>query len=482
MRARFIPSQSFSRFGFETLKMQLSPTLNGSLSDTYPTRVPAIAETAVRQRILVVDDSAVVRRSFANFLSADYDCHEAESVLEAFEALKANEYDLVITDVIMPGLSGIELLRKVIDTYPNTAVLVVSGVDRPQRALDAVRLGAFDYLIKPCDNDVLQLTVQRALERRSLLLNAKQYKKDLEARNEELVRGKAQLQRLQAQIVQNEKMASIGQLAAGIAHELNNPVGFVYGNLGLLEACVGDLLSLLKFYDSSDLPESVAAGAAEIKSRIDYDATLNDLTSIIADCKDGAERVRDIVQNLRTFSRLDEAEIRKTDIHEGIDSTVRILSRYFSGGNVRLVREFASVPMIDAFSAQLNQVWMNLLVNAAQAVGASGEVKVESRADEENVYVSVSDTGVGIDPKVIDRIFDPFFTTKPVGEGTGLGLSISFGIVERHGGRIEVESRQDEGTKFTVILPQRIPESARMREIDVYNSHKTVEVENSYAL
>lgn len=410
-----------------------------------------------KEKILIVDDSAVVRRHFAIVLSQAYECVEAASVPEAFQHLKEQKFELVLTDIIMPGLSGIELLRKIIESYPETTVIVVSGVDRPQRALDAMRLGAFDYLIKPCENDVLRLTVERALERRSLLLNAKQYKRDLELRNEELVRGKAQLERLQAQIVQNEKMASLGQLAAGVAHEINNPIGFVYSNLDFLEGYVGDLIRLLELYDTTELPVHAAAAVAEFKRQIGYENAITDLRSVIDDCREGAERVRDIVQNLRTFSRLDEAEFKKTDIHEGIESTIRILSRYFSGGNIRLVRDYGELPDVDLYSKELNQVWMNLLVNAAQAVGvADGEVRIETRSGETHVTVAISDTGGGIEKEHLTRIFDPFYTTKPVGEGTGLGLSISFGIVERHGGRISVESTSGRGTTFTVMLPHQV--------------------------
>jgi signal transduction histidine kinase len=419
----------------------------------------AFSSSEERERILIVDDSSTVRKIFAKSLSLRYDCVEAASVSEAFAQLAETEFALVIADVLMPGLSGIELLRKIIEAYPDTAVIMVSGVNQPQRALDAVRLGAFDYLFKPCDLSVLELTVERALERRSLLLNARRYKRDLEVRNNELVHGKAQLQRLQAQIVHSEKMASLGQLAAGIAHELNNPVGFVYGNLDILSRCIEDLIKLLNYYDAASLPEEVAAGARRVKEQIDYEASLEDLSSIICDCRDGAERIRDIVQNLRTFSRLDEAELKKTDVHEGIDSTVRLLSRYFSGDNLTLVRDYGRLPLIEAFSGQLNQVWMNLLVNAAQAVnaaGGGGEVRITTRADETSVIVSITDTGGGIAPEHLSRIFDPFFTTKPVGEGTGLGLSISFGIVERHGGKISVKTVVNEGTTFTVTLPVHI--------------------------
>lgn len=460
--------------------------MNSLPRSIYSPAADILAESdlaARRERILIVDDSPVVRRSFAKLLGGQYECVEAATVLDAFEILKKSEFELVITDVIMPGLSGIELLRKVVESYPQTAVIVVSGIDRPQRALDAVRLGAFDYLIKPCDHEVLQFTVQRALERRSLLINAKRYKDDLEARNQELLRGKQQLERLQAQIIQTEKMASIGQLAAGIAHELNNPVGYLYGNLDLLDGSLANLLRLVEFYETSPLPPEIAAGAAKIREEIDFESTKEDLASIISDCRAGAERVRDIVQNLRTFSRLDEAEYKKTDLHEGIESTLRILSRYFTGGNIVLKRNYGEIPQIDAYSAQLNQVWMNLLVNAAQAIGPNtGEVEISTRADAESVYVTVKDNGNGIDPQDLGRIFDPFFTTKPVGEGTGLGLSISFGIVERHGGRIEVESKPGKGTSFTVVLPNKVSTGLEEKGTVTHNSHLHTEAKHAFAL
>ncbi len=407
-----------------------------------------------KERILIVDDSAIVRKLFAECLSSKYDCEEAESVMEAFGMLAEKEYSLVLTDMLLPGLSGIELLRKVVENYPYTEVIVASGVNQPQRALDAVRLGAFDYLIKPCELDVLELTVERALERRTLLLNARQYKCDLEARNNELACEKAKLERLQGQIIHSKKMASLGQLVAGIAHELNNPVGFIYGNLDILAHYMRDLKELLDYYQHAALPPQIEEKAALIKEKIGYELLLNDLSLIVEDFREGAERIRDIVQNLRIFSRLDEAEFTKVDINEGIESTLRLLSRYYTDDNINLVRDYGKLPSVDTFSGQLNQVWMNLLVNAAQSVSDNGgEVRIETQTQAESVIVKISDTGCGIPADHLSRIFDPFYTTKPIGEGTGLGLSISFSIIERHQGTIKVESKVNEGTVFTVNLP-----------------------------
>jgi two-component system NtrC family sensor kinase len=405
------------------------------------------------RRILVVDDDEQVRVLFADYLGERYSCATAADGQEALAHLARETFALVISDVQMPGLGGTELLRKITENFPDTAVVMVSGIGRTQRVLDAVRLGAFDYLVKPCELDVLELTVERALERRALLCSARRYKLDLERRNEELRESKEKLERLQAQMVHSEKMASLGQLAAGVAHELNNPAGFIFGNMEILKECTSGLERLLKFYETASLSAEESAQVRRIKDEIDYENTLDDLCSILADCHDGAERIRDVVQNLRTFSRLDEADFKKVDIHEGLDATIRLLSRYYTSGEVELYRDYADLPLVDCYAGQLNQVWMNLLANAAHAVKDGGDVRVTTRQEGQMAVVRVSDTGIGIAPEYLKKIFDPFFTTKPVGDGTGLGLSVTYSIIERHGGTITVESHLGVGTTFTVTIP-----------------------------
>ena len=414
---------------------------------------PEYAEIHDR-RILIVDDEESVRTFFAAYLGETYSCETATNAREALDILAREPFALVVTDLTMPGLSGIELLRKITEHYKDTAVIIVSGIDRTQRVMDAIRLGASDYLVKPCDLDVLTMSVERALERRMLVRNARRYKQDIEHRNGELAGKKAEMERLQAQVLQAEKMASLGQLAAGVAHELNNPAGFIYSNIDLLKEYVKRLESCLSDYDKLELPPEAAARIKTIKQEIDYDNIVADLDSILSDCHEGAERIREVVQNLRLFSRLDEAEVKRVDLNEGIESTVRLLPGYFKSGHVILLRTYGEIPQVNCYAAQLNQVWMNLLVNAAQAIGnVAGEVRIATRCEGRTVIVSVSDTGPGIEPEQLKKIFDPFFTTKPVGEGTGLGLSISHGIIERHRGKIEVESSTGHGTTFTVSLP-----------------------------
>ena len=427
-------------------------------SISHGTILSAIDQTYAEphdQRLLIVDDDKKITSLFAQCLNERYSCETAANAQEALDWLQREPFALVISDIQMPGIGGIELLRKINELYRDTAVIIISGLDRTQRVIDAIRMGAYDYLVKPCDLDVLELCVDRALDRRTLLRNARKYKEDLENRNLELARRKADLERVQAQLVQSEKMASLGQLAAGIAHELNNPAGFIFSNMAALPEYLQQLRKILSSKRQGDslaqTPKSDLTCASSDDERL-----LADLESIAADSYAGAARIKDIVQNLRLFSRLDEAEIKRVDLHEGIDSTIRLLSQYYSSPAISLRREYGAVPPIECYAGQLNQVWMNLLVNAAQAIGQVGEVRITTACDGGKAIVDISDTGTGIQPEHIDRIFDPFFTTKPVGEGTGLGLSISHGIVVRHGGKLTVDSTPGRGATFSVTLPIHI--------------------------
>jgi signal transduction histidine kinase len=438
---------------------------NFNLETALP--IPSIAESEEKgtdRRILIVDDEQAVREMFADHLSEIFECKTAASADEALAELAIESYALVISDMIMPGRNGIELLRDIRSRYPETAVIMVSGVDRPQRVRDAMRVGAFDYLIKPCDLDVLTLSVERALEHRFLQRTARIYGAHLESQNIELANRKSELERLQAQLVHTEKMASLGQLSAGIAHELNNPAGFIYGNMDILRDDLAQLEKLFTAYDQVALSRGGSLLIGALKDEINYDRLIGDLNSIVSDCREGAQRICDVVRNLRLFSRLDEAELKRIDIHEGIDSTIRLLSRYYSSGQVLLRKEYGDLPLVTCYAGQLNQVWMNLLVNAAQAIPQHGEVCLSTRLEEDWVIVEIGDTGTGISEDQLSRIFEPFFTTKPVGEGTGLGLSTSYGIIERHGGTITVKSKVGAGTTFTVRIPANTYESDNTRD------------------
>lgn len=422
--------------------------------------VPAEVDQSAR-RILIVDDEQIIRDMFSAFLEQKYSCETAASCDEALAHLATDPYALVMSDIQMPGRNGVELLRETRNRYPDTAVIMISGIDRPQRIRDAMQLGAIDYLTKPCELEVLGFSVERALERRDLMLTARTYRADLERQNLELAARKMQLERLQAQIIHSEKMAGLGQLAAGVAHELNNPAGFIYGNMDLIKTSLDRLELVLSIYERASLPAAETAELALTKKEIGYDALLSDLRLMIADCVEGAERIRDVVQNLRLFSRVDEAQFKKIDLHESIDATIRLLSRYYGSSRIRLVREYGFLPPVNCFAGQLKQVWTNLLVNAAQAIKDQGVVRISSGVEDGAAVITIIDTGCGIEPDQLSKIFDPFFTTKPVGEGTGLGLSISYAIIQKHGGMIRAESTPGAGSKFVVSIPIDSPTPSR---------------------
>jgi PAS domain S-box-containing protein len=268
------------------------------------------------------------------------------------------------------------------------------------------------------------------------------------------------LQEAHDQLLQSEKMASIGQLAAGIAHEINNPVGFVNSNMGSLRNYVETLFGVIDDYDATlsaltATPE-VVQRMAQIRQQADLTFLREDITALVAESMDGLRRVRDIVQALKDFSHVDETEWQVADLHQGLESTLKIVSNELKYKAV-VVKEYGELPRIKCLASQLNQVFMNLFINAAHAIKENGIITVRTGVDGGWVRISVSDNGCGIPAENLKRVFEPFFTTKPVGSGTGLGLSLSYGIVNKHGGRIEVSSQVGAGTCFVIHLPVEPP-------------------------
>jgi signal transduction histidine kinase len=285
---------------------------------------------------------------------------------------------------------------------------------------------------------------------------------DLFAMNESLLKEKEtqatlieKLEAAQDQLLQSERMASIGQLAAGVAHEINNPVGFVNSNLTSLQRYVGDLLRMLSTYEAVEaaLPANSQATIAQVKEEIDMAFLREDVNDLLAESLDGLKRVTRIVQDLKSFSHVDEQERQWADLESGLESTLRVAWNELKY-KTEVIKEYAGISQIECFPSQLNQVFMNLLVNAAQAIEERGTITIRTGEDESQVWVEIQDTGKGIKPEHLNRIFDPFFTTKPVGKGTGLGLSLAYGIVKKHDGRFEVSSTLGVGTTFKVSLPK----------------------------
>jgi PAS domain S-box-containing protein len=306
---------------------------------------------------------------------------------------------------------------------------------------------------------------RRALLQKNLELERRTF--ELEAEKKRLKEAYEKLNQMQSQLVQSEKLASLGQLAAGVAHELNNPIGFVNSNLGTLAEYVKDIKKLLEKYQEMERiiqvenpaegrkdksRETLSQEIDELKNQINLDFVLGDFDKIISESQEGTQRVKSIVQNLRDFSHVDKGEFKLADINKGIESTLNIIWNELKY-KAEVIKEYGDIPQIECLPQQLNQVFMNLLLNAAQAIVTHGQIRIKTYRKSKNIIIEISDTGVGIPKENIPRIFEPFFTTKEVGKGTGLGLSVAYGIVQKHNGKIEVESEVNKGTTFRVALP-----------------------------
>lgn len=283
----------------------------------------------------------------------------------------------------------------------------------------------------------------------------------LQRANQELHALNESLRSAQNQLRQSERLASIGQLAAGVAHEINNPVGYVFSNFGTLEAYLARLFEMLEAYEQAEpalAGRAVAARLAALRERVELDYLKQDIPMLMGESKEGLARMRKIVQDLKDFSRVDnQQEWVKASLHQGIDSTLNIVANEIKyRGDVR--REYGALPDIECLPSELNQVFLNLLVNAAHAVGPQrGLIVVRTGVAGNAVWVEVEDSGCGIAAEHLARVFDLFFTTKPVGRGTGLGLALAYGIVRKHQGRIKVRSEPGRGACFRVTLPVRRP-------------------------
>ncbi len=275
-----------------------------------------------------------------------------------------------------------------------------------------------------------------------------------------------ELKQTQTQLIQAEKMSGLGQMVAGIAHEVNNPVSFIYGNLTHLEDYSESLLKLITFYQKCDCHKITEL--QEYIGEIELDYLIDDVPKIINSMKIGAERIRKIVLSLRNFSRLDESEIKNANIHEGIDNTLLMLQhRLKSSSHIKIIKNYSNLPLVECLPGQLNQVFMNIISNAIDALDNCsgqtynqekhnlGEITITTEVSQRNsVLICIADNGSGISEQVKTKLFDPFFTTKPIGKGTGLGLSISYQIlVEKHQGKLWCESEIGQGTKFWIEIP-----------------------------
>jgi PAS domain S-box-containing protein len=291
---------------------------------------------------------------------------------------------------------------------------------------------------------------------------SKQAEIQLKKSHDELQAAYSKLQQAQSQLLQSEKMASIGQLAAGVAHEINNPIGYVYSNLGSLQKYLDELFNVVEAYEKVEpllAPHQEAMSIiVAVKEKADLGFLKEDVAALMSESREGISRVKKIVQNLKDFSHAGSDEVWEwVDLHHGLDSTLNIVWNEIKY-KAEVNKEYGEIPEIECLSSQLNQVFMNLMINAAHAIEERGIITIRTGTQDNQVWVEVSDTGKGIALEHRSKIFDPFFTTKPVGKGTGLGLSVSYSIIQTHHGSINVESEVGNGTTFRITLPVKQPE------------------------
>jgi two-component system, NtrC family, sensor kinase len=406
-------------------------------------------------RILIVDDQTDNLRVLATVLGfAGYGnvrcLSDSRNILPVFREFQP---DLILLDLHMPhvdGLAAMDQLATVIPQDDYLPVLVLTGDGTSEAKEKALSHGAHDYLSKPLNRTEVQLRVKNLLQTRHLHVQLRAQNASLEQQvrertelAEELGRTNHKLRETQTHLIHSEKMAGLGQLVAGIAHEINNPLAFVINNIFLVR----------------EMLEKVAAEGAELPPGAS--AKLSKMQARIGDAHAGATRVKDLVTKLRTFSRLDEGTIKTINIHESIESVLLFL-RHKMEGRIEVQRDYGEVETLTCLAGELNQVLMNIIANAIDAINSNdaihpserpGRITIATGQQNGHFVIRVRDTGKGIPEEIRNRIFEPFFTTKPIGEGTGLGLAISYGIVQAHQGSMEFSSKAGEGTEFVLKIP-----------------------------
>ncbi len=434
---------------------------NWDPSDGYSGKLPLI---------LIVDDNDDMRVFIGTLLQDNYEIVFAKNGREALEYARKHRPQVILSDVMMPIMDGYELTKQIkSDPYlQHTSIILITAKSGNESIISALEVGADDYVCKPFSTEELKARTAAAVRsyRAYMKLVAANSqlgytKNNLAKSYKELEAVHKKLKETQSQLLQHSKLASIGQLAAGVAHEINNPIAFVISNTELLRKYFSVLKNVFEQAKIGFDLISPGMGDKIFESKQQWEnlceknnilSMLESIPEVISESSVGLERIADIVSDLKSFSHADQSGIEYTDINKSLDLILKIIGselRY----KCNIQKQYGELPQLQCNPRQLNQVFLNILINAGQAIKDKGEIIIYTEAKNDEIIVSISDTGEGISPEHLDKLFDPFFTTKPVGKGTGLGLSISYNIIQEHGGRVDVQSKKGEGTTFTVYLP-----------------------------
>ncbi len=443
----------------------------------------------IKPVIICVDDELFVLTSLEEQLKYQFgEQYKIETTSSGEEALRIFkhyqkdriEIPLVIADQVMPGIQGDELLIEIHTIAPDTLTILLTGLASAEAVGNAVNFAnLYRFIAKPWYRQDLLLTVKEALAHYFQERKLKAQELELRRMNErleekvnkrtaEVLRQKTELQDTlenlkltQSKLSESEKMASLGLLTAGIAHEINNPVNYIYAGIDSLKEDLKDVLDVIKGYEkitAQNVNEALKK-VKSLKETVAFDELIIEVDELTTSIKRGAERTAEIVKGLRIFSHLDEDVLETVDIHENMETTLIILRSQYKD-RIQIVKSYAELPKIECYPNKLNQVFMNILVNAIQSITDEGVIYITTLLSgfktPQMVSIEIRDTGQGISDEIRAKIFDPFFTTKDVGQGIGLGLSISFSIIEKHRGSIAVKTNQGEGTAFTINIPLNI--------------------------
>lgn len=431
----------------------------GAASEQTPAILRNPLQTQQSVTVLLIDDQVTVNEAVYQMIVAEADityhyCGDPNQALQMAVDIKPT---VILQDLLMPGMDGITLIRR-FRAEPATQdipIVVLSSNDEPQMKAEAFALGANDYLVKLPDK--IELIARIRYHSQAYLNRQAQIAAHVaQAQAQELEQALQELQRTQTQLIQSEKLSSLGQMLAGIAHEINNPINFIHGNLKYIADYTRDILQLVTFYQQHypEPPPVIQSFLEEIS----FDFLIEDFPRTVQSTGLGVDRMVQIVLSLRNFARQDSLEMSAVDLHTGMDSTLLILNHRIKQG-IQVIKKYGELPMVECYPAQLNQVFMNILNNAIDALleqSLQDEKKIwiqTSLTLDNQVQIRIIDNGPGVLDTVKDKLFEPFFTTKPIGKGTGLGLSICQQIINRHAGKIQIISEPGAGTEFLIRLP-----------------------------